>query len=115
MCTQQYRNLRNAVGPYGYGWDVNDSSLLSPRLTVVSYIGGMVDPERRLYNVSGTSRTGVWSTAYGKCVCGVHVCVCVCVCVCLCICVWDVWDVYVCEITVFYPNTLFVPLTHGPQ
>ena len=83
MCTQQYRDLRNAVGPYGYGWDVNDSSLLSPRLTVVSYIGGMVDPERRLYNVSGTSRTGVWSTAYGKCVCVWCACVCVCVCVCV--------------------------------
>eukprot|EP00731_Ephydatia_muelleri_P025043 Em0017g126a len=55
-----YRDLRNAVGPYGYGWGVNDSSLLSPRLTVVSYIGGMVDPERRLYNVSGTSQTDIF-------------------------------------------------------
>lgn len=51
----------------------------------------------------------VWCVRANVCVFVVYVCG-----MCMCVRdVWDVWDVYVCEITVFYPNTLFVPLTHG--
>ena len=60
-CThKQYRALGNAVGPYGYGWGVDSSSHPVPRLTVSFYDSGVVDPERRLYNLSNaTIKTGI--------------------------------------------------------